>query len=140
MSRARLIAVESLGEKGKHDSHGPKPKKHVPRNDAGTHTEKTLHHLVLLLSALCAAFRQLHDHAHVTCSQDGLHSLDELVEQPEELRGHRETRDSLQSWDNHLHLPLHHVTAVRTSLYLAEAAVSLCMGKLAIGWRARSTS
>lgn len=51
--------------------------------------EKALHHLALFLSTLCAALSQLDDHTHVTCSQDGLHALDQLIKQPQELFGER---------------------------------------------------
>ena len=48
--------------------------------------EQALHQLVLFLSALCTALSQLDDHTHVTRGQDGLHTLDQLIEQPRELK------------------------------------------------------
>lgn len=51
-----------------------------------SYPEEALHQLVLPLLALSAALRQLDDHSHVTRRQDGLHALDQLVEQLWELQ------------------------------------------------------
>lgn len=48
--------------------------------------EEALHQLFLLLLAFCTALCQLDDHSHVTCREDGLHALDQLVEQLQELK------------------------------------------------------
>lgn len=54
--------------------------------------EKALHYIVLLLSTFCTALCQLDNHTHVTCSQDGLHTLNQLIEQTEELQTEKKVR------------------------------------------------
>lgn len=56
----------------------------------GAYMEQALHQLVLFLPTFCTALCQLDNHSHVTCRQDGLHTLDQLVKQPRELTEEKE--------------------------------------------------
>lgn len=61
-----------------------------------TYTQEALHQVFLFLFTLCTAFCQLDNHTHVTCGQDGLHALDQLIKQPQELQRKRKGESSLQ--------------------------------------------
>lgn len=54
--------------------------------------EQALHQLFLPLLTFRAALCQLDDHSHVTCCQDGLQTLEQLIKQLLELQRVRDSQ------------------------------------------------
>lgn len=87
--------------------------------------EQALHQLLLPLLTFRAALCQLDDHSHVTCSQDGLQTLEQLIKQLLELQGVRDSQKGVLMRPSRPSSRGQQGAVSPTSLYLAEAAVSL---------------